>query len=224
MALPTDAAERKDVPIASGVLDYFPDALIAVARLSQKGNEQHNPGQPLHWDRDKSTDEADALMRHFLDRGTLDKDGIPHSAKVAWRALALLQKEEEDAKGLPLPRGARSAQTAREAFVEAVYEEETEDDNAGPGAEDGPWAEGYAERAGGEDGPFVPVFAPGERVRVAHGGSYLDDSPGFNNNWVSSMDYAIRSTFKVESQNEFGVQLDGLDYDFPPLALERVDG
>src|SRR5688500_16131294 len=88
--LPTDAAGRKQYPVASGVLDYFPDALAAVAHLSWKGNEQHNPGQPLHWARSKSADEGDTMMRHFLQRGTLDTDGIRHSVKVAWRALALL--------------------------------------------------------------------------------------------------------------------------------------
>jgi hypothetical protein len=77
------------------VLDYFPDAIMAVSRVSFIGNEQHNPGQPLHWDRSKSTDEADALLRHFIQRGTIDTDGVRHSAKVAWRALALLQKEIE---------------------------------------------------------------------------------------------------------------------------------
>ncbi|MCM2311381.1 MAG: DUF5664 domain-containing protein [Steroidobacteraceae bacterium] len=107
MTLPTDAAARKAVPLASGLLDYFPDALAAVARLSQVGNDQHNPGQPLHWARGKSGDEADALLRHLLDRGTVDVDGIRHSAKVAWRALALLQKELEQMEGAPLARGAR---------------------------------------------------------------------------------------------------------------------
>lgn len=97
MTLPTDAQDRKNVPIATGVIDYFPDALAAVAACSKKGNDQHNPGQPLHWDRAKSTDESDALIRHFLERGTVDTDGIRHSAKVAWRALALLQKEIEAA-------------------------------------------------------------------------------------------------------------------------------
>jgi len=95
MALPVDAKERKAVPIATGVLDYFPDALAAVAHCSQVGNDQHNPGKALHWDRNKSTDESDALIRHFLERGTIDVDGVRHSAKVAWRALALLQKEIE---------------------------------------------------------------------------------------------------------------------------------
>lgn len=94
--LPTDPAERKKIPLATGLLDYFPDALSAVAALSYKGSQQHNPGKPMHWDRSKSTDEDDTLMRHFLERGTLDTDGVRHSAKVAWRALALLQKEIED--------------------------------------------------------------------------------------------------------------------------------
>ncbi len=93
--LPRDAAARKGVPIVTGVLDYFPDAIAAVAECSRVGNEQHNPGSPLHWDRAKSGDEADALGRHLLERGSRDSDGIRHSAKLAWRALALLQKEIE---------------------------------------------------------------------------------------------------------------------------------
>lgn len=86
---------RKNFPLYSGCLRYFPDALMAVAEVSKIGNEQHNPGTPLHWDRSKSTDEPDALLRHLKDAGTLDSDGLRHSAKVAWRALALLQKEIE---------------------------------------------------------------------------------------------------------------------------------
>ncbi len=97
--LPTDGKERKGYPVASGVLDYFPDALVAIARVSQIGNDQHNPGQPLHWAREKSTDEADTMIRHFLERGTVDTDGTRHTAKMAWRALAILQKEIEADKG-----------------------------------------------------------------------------------------------------------------------------
>lgn len=95
MSLPSDAVSRKALPVATGVLDYFPDALAEVARCSKAGNDQHNPGEPLHWDKAKSADEADALIRHFLERGTYDTDGLRHSAKVAWRALALLQREIE---------------------------------------------------------------------------------------------------------------------------------
>jgi hypothetical protein len=89
------AKERKTYPLATGLLDYFPDALMEIAHVSYVGNEQHNPGQPLHWDRSKSKDEADAAMRHFVKRGTRDSDGQRHSAKYAWRAIALLQKEIE---------------------------------------------------------------------------------------------------------------------------------
>lgn len=100
MALPTDAQERKNSPIYSGVLKYFPDAIAAVAQLSKIGNDQHNPGQPLQWAREKSSDHHDCLIRHAMDAGTIDTDGVRHSAKVAWRALAALQLELEAAQGV----------------------------------------------------------------------------------------------------------------------------
>lgn len=88
-----DAAERKKMPVCTGVFDYFPDALMEVARVSYEGTSQHHPEKALHWDKSKSKDEADALARHLLERGTRDTDGMRHTAKVAWRALALLQRE-----------------------------------------------------------------------------------------------------------------------------------
>ena len=91
--LPDDAKGRKAVPLCTGVLDYFPDALIEVAKCSKAGNDQHNPGQPLHWAKEKSQDHADCILRHQVQRGTRDTDGILHSAKVAWRSLAQLQIE-----------------------------------------------------------------------------------------------------------------------------------
>jgi len=104
--LPTDPQERKGYPVASGVVDYFPAALVEIAKVSKAGNDQHNPGEPLHWARGKSMDQADTIMRHFIERGTYDSDGLRHSAKLAWRALALLQLEcERD--GAPIPRGAK---------------------------------------------------------------------------------------------------------------------
>jgi hypothetical protein len=95
MHLPTDPAARKATPITSGVLDYFPLAIAEIARVSKAGNDQHNPGQPLHWDKTKSLDHADCIARHLIDRGAVDKDGMRHTAKLAWRALALLQTELE---------------------------------------------------------------------------------------------------------------------------------
>lgn len=92
MSIPVDATERKNLPIATGVLDYFPDALAEVAKASIAGNQQFLKGQPLHWDRTKSSDESDALIRHFLERDKLDIDGVLHAGKMAWRALAYCQK------------------------------------------------------------------------------------------------------------------------------------
>jgi hypothetical protein len=106
-SLPDDPNKRNDYPMADGLLYYFPNALAEVARVSKIGNDQHNPGQPMHWARGKSTDHANKIIRHLLDAGTMDKDGTRHSAKVAWRALALLQEELEREEGAPLPRSAR---------------------------------------------------------------------------------------------------------------------
>ena len=90
--------ERKKMPVYTGVLKYFPDAMFEVSKCSYAGQKQHNPDKPLHWDRDKSGDELDALTRHLIEAGKIDTDGVRHSAKVAWRALANLQKELENEK------------------------------------------------------------------------------------------------------------------------------
>lgn len=105
-SLPTGAADRKAAPMAEGLLWYFPNALAAVAGVSKRGNDQHNPGQPMHHARGKSMDHADCIIRHLVDSGTVDTDGVRHSAKVAWRALALLQEELEREEGAPLARNA----------------------------------------------------------------------------------------------------------------------
>src|ERR1035437_298626 len=103
--LPTDSAARKRIPVVTGVMDYFPDALAAIAEVSFIGNEKHNPGEPLHWSRGKSPDHADCIGRHLLERGTMDPvTKVRHSAQLAWRALALLQIEiEADRAAGPLP-------------------------------------------------------------------------------------------------------------------------
>lgn len=95
MAFTTDPKARKNAPVFSGVLNYFPDAIFEVAELSQRGNDQHNPGEPLHWAKGKSQDDLDACVRHLLERGSRDIDGVRHATKAAWRALAYLQKEIE---------------------------------------------------------------------------------------------------------------------------------
>ena len=105
--MPVDSDARKAVPITTGVFDYFPAALAYVAVVSKAGNDKHNPGEPLHWARGKSTDQADAIGRHLIDRGGFDPDtGLRHSGELAWRALALLQLELEEAGEAPMARGA----------------------------------------------------------------------------------------------------------------------
>lgn len=94
--------------MADGLLDYFPNALAAVAEVSRIGNDQHNPGQPMHWARGKSTDHANKILRHLVDRGKKDGKGVRHSAYVAWRALAQLQEEIEQQEGVPMSRGSKA--------------------------------------------------------------------------------------------------------------------
>ena len=89
--LPTEAQERKKYPMYSGLLNYFPDALAMVAKCSYDGNQQHHPDKPLHWDKSKSYDELDALVRHICE-GEWEK--------VAWRALANLQRKIDDGYGM----------------------------------------------------------------------------------------------------------------------------
>lgn len=100
-ALPTNSTARKRIPMCSGLLDYFPAALAEVAKVSFVANEQHNPGEPMRWAREKSRDQSDCIMRHLVERGATDTDGLRHSAKLAWRALALLQEELEAAGAQP---------------------------------------------------------------------------------------------------------------------------
>ena len=94
-----EAKKRKMTPMYSGLLAYFPDALALVARNSMVGHYQHNdPKDPMYWDRSKSADEMDAMIRHMADhsRDPYDADGTLHMSKVAWRALAFLQKFLEE--------------------------------------------------------------------------------------------------------------------------------
>jgi hypothetical protein len=84
-----EALERKNTPVFTGCINYFPDAIREVAKLSLRGNNQHHPEKPLHWDKNKSNDHKDALMRHLMDDDLV---------AVAWRSLAALQTKLEKEK------------------------------------------------------------------------------------------------------------------------------
>lgn len=116
--LGTDSAARKRMPIASGLLDYCPDACAAVAEVSWMGNEKHNPGEEMHHARGKSSDHADCIARHLIERGGFELITIKgvtykvrHSAALAWRAMIHLQEELEGELDLTLPRGAKLSTT-----------------------------------------------------------------------------------------------------------------
>ena len=84
---------RKNYPMYRGLLSVFPKSLSYVSYVSNKGNDQHHPNTPIHWDRNKSNDHLDALVRHLTDHSVnpIDDDELLHLGKVAWRALAMLE-------------------------------------------------------------------------------------------------------------------------------------
>jgi hypothetical protein len=103
MSLPTDDKARKEIPIWSFLMRYFPDALLAVVGVCVAGNKQHNPelaSSDIQWSRDKSIDQMNTAMRHMWDYGTgvkKDADGQWHLAKAIWRLSAQLQLDIEEA-------------------------------------------------------------------------------------------------------------------------------
>jgi hypothetical protein len=98
MTLPIDNEKRKALPLWDFMFKYFPDAWLAVVDVAVQGNNQHNPGEPLHWAREKSTDQLNTAFRHQFDYGLgvkRDTDGVYHLAKAIWRLSAQLQLDIE---------------------------------------------------------------------------------------------------------------------------------
>ena len=86
--LPSKSAERKKFPIGRMLKRYWPQTIVVLSRLCWEGNEKHNPGEDLHWNRGASDDHNDCTLRHFLEGDHIDEDcGIPACVQVAWRAL-----------------------------------------------------------------------------------------------------------------------------------------
>lgn len=106
MSLPTDAAARKRLQLYTFMFKYFPDAWLAIVSVARAGNDQHNPGQPMHWAREKSKDQMNAAFNHIFDYGMgaqKDVDGEYHLAKAAWRLMAQLQLDIEANKAAAQP-------------------------------------------------------------------------------------------------------------------------
>jgi hypothetical protein len=124
LTLTTNSAARKDIPMFSGLKAYFGAALAGVARHSKRGNDKHNPGEPLHHARGKSTDHEDCIERHLLDiadmeaalkrgdipidkgddsaRATIVKALLEEADALSWRSLALSQRLYEQYGNAPL--------------------------------------------------------------------------------------------------------------------------
>lgn len=90
--LPNGSKERKEYPLADVLFGQFPAAMVAISHHSYKGNDKHNPGEPLQDNRALSKDDANCIMRHLIE-GDYEA--------VAWRAVRLLQKQLEQA-GAPV--------------------------------------------------------------------------------------------------------------------------
>lgn len=118
LTLPTDSNARKEIPVLSGCIKYFPAALAGVSAISKQGNDKHNPGQPLHHARGKSMDHGDCIVRHLMDvedllaaasRGnkTASVEAILLEVnQLVWRALAYSQELHEQF-GAPMAPGAK---------------------------------------------------------------------------------------------------------------------
>lgn len=135
LTLPTDSAERKNVPVFSGVLKYAPAALAGVARISKAGNDKHNPGEPLHHARGKSNDHADCIVRHTMDVADIEafilRVDNPHLTKtevesllnevsqLSWRALMWSQELHEKYGRAPLAPAARLPEAVKTTLVVA---------------------------------------------------------------------------------------------------------
>lgn len=116
--LPIDSAERKNYPLFSGLLRYFPAALAGVAKTSKLGNDKHNPGEEMHHARSKSLDHGDCILRHLVDvedlRAALNsvtsavtqQDVLNEVNQMVWRALAFSQ-EIHERYGAPMAPGAK---------------------------------------------------------------------------------------------------------------------
>lgn len=82
------------IPVFRGLIDYFPNACMAVAEVSQKGAEKYTwkgwidvPDGQLRY--------TDAVGRHLIKEcleGEIDPDfGLLHAAHLAWNAMARLE-------------------------------------------------------------------------------------------------------------------------------------
>ena len=87
--LPSADESRKRVKLGN-VLKLFPDAMCALALHIQEGADKYCDGE-IRWDRSKSPDEIESLLRHVLEQVHMP-DCESTARSIAWRGMANLQK------------------------------------------------------------------------------------------------------------------------------------
>lgn len=147
----------------TGLLKYFPHALAAVAELSRVANDQHNPGQPVHWAKHKSADELDALLRHLTDaviggEEHRDPDGCLSLVKAAWRTLAQLERMAD--RGVDLFHVAPAEAPAEPEYAPTKAELDAYIDALNSG-----WDVFIDESDEDDDGPYVATDGDVQRAR-----------------------------------------------------------
>ena len=84
-------------PMWRGLVAYFPNALSAVAQVSQMGKDKYGEWGGWRYVEGAEGRYTDALMRHMsaVARGELfdPESGLPHKAHAAWNALAILEMQ-----------------------------------------------------------------------------------------------------------------------------------
>lgn len=127
LTLGTDSEARKRVQLVAAFLRYIPAAAVRFALHSKAGNDKHNPGEPIHHARGKSSDHEECIMRHLVDMQDIrafmernksaGREWLPGDEIVQmllseataefWRAGIFLQELCEQYEGAPLAPGAR---------------------------------------------------------------------------------------------------------------------
>src|SRR6202012_819691 len=147
LTLPLDSAVRKDIPIRSGCIDYFPAAIAGVAMHSIAGNNKHKPGEPFHHARGKSMDHADCIDRHLMDINDMlaflkrggglselpkgEQTILEEANALCWRALALSQ-ELHERFGAPLAPAARLPEKNRKEAILTTFADQRPEWEANP--------------------------------------------------------------------------------------------
>jgi hypothetical protein len=85
--------DKNKPPVFEGVLEYFPLAILEIAKVSAMGAQKYDWGNWVHV-QDGYKRYTSALCRHLVGKGDLDFDdesNLLHAAHVAWNSLARLE-------------------------------------------------------------------------------------------------------------------------------------